>query len=211
MPAIKVGTWNTQGDKRAKIAQLMFLHNLDVFCIQEAGAVADLTRLGNLYVFGLNGVNSDGYRNNRVSLAIVTGLPVANVGFVEWYDRGLLWVKILNGSNSFVFGSWHEKRRNGGLAGAIQSGINRGYLSADDFIIVGGDFNDENYYPVWFRIGREQWVIMESDSVDGPYTHQSGNDLDRIYVSANLAMNHQMSSSVSESDHNPVFGYVSIR
>jgi hypothetical protein len=206
-----IGTWNMQGfsdEKWNKIIEITLRYDLDFFCLQEAGKLADHhgNWINGWLVIGLSGCKSDGYKNNRVSLAILSKLPPTSFGFIPANTRGLLWIK----SDVWVIGSWHENRGQGGISTAISTGIKDKHFSNSDHFIVGGDFNDTSSDDI--KIGSEsrgKTVLSSNKRYDYLKTHPgSNNDLDRFFVSNNLQLI-QESVFVQFSDHNPVIGKIS--
>ncbi|QGZ58524.1 endonuclease/exonuclease/phosphatase family protein [Paraburkholderia acidiphila] len=204
-----VATWNSQGYNNAKwdiVKQLA--RSCSVICLQEAGALASEpagTQRDGLYIYGWSGADTDAYRNNRVSLAIVSTQQATSIGFSFGYDRGLGYITIGN----MLYGTWHEKRGNGGIAQALIGALRE---TGATTCIIGGDFNDQTF--TVHALGSSSRSRMTIRSVDssaynfaysGTPTHKvSGHNLDRVYVSNNLTIIHHWAISVPVSDHNPV-------
>lgn len=212
---LKVATWNTQGYSKAKWSEIKSLLAVsDVVCIQEAGSLADSkgVQRDGFWVYGIPGSESDGYKNNRVSLAIVSKRQASQCGFLLAETRGLLFIVI----NNFLYGSWHENRTKGGL-GTTLAGMLANYpevhrdisSKAIKGLIIGGDFNDENHDTIAVGSSTRGGYQLRSSSYNFYYsrtkTHPgSKRDLDRIFVSNDLTIVHQWAIETPLSDHNPV-------
>lgn len=209
----KVMTWNTQGFSDAKLDELARIgHEADFICVQEAGRLAELdliagTALNGWNVYGWPGADTDGYANNRVSLAIVTRYGADEVDFVPADARGLGYIKI-NQANLLV-GTWHEKRGSGGLGGCLNALRTQGVVDGDTSCIIGGDFNDTRHASVRAGSRRRGGLRMHSVGYNFLYsmnaTHRRGRNLDRIFATDNFSIIHHYCTSIRLSDHNPVF------
>ena len=218
-------TWNTQGYSGEKWSEIKKLtERADVVFIQEAGFLADAYPANNaslentrddLYVYGWSGTKTDGYANNRVSLAIVSKNPADEVGFVAGDTRGLGYMWIGNQ----LFGTWHENRGQGGLSGCLNRLRMSRYgddktrlLDENTICIVGGDFNTENTPMVPIGSKSQQISGLQTSSYNFLHrltkTHKNGKNLDRIYVSIGLTMVHHWAEKNRFSDHNPVFATI---
>jgi hypothetical protein len=213
----KVATWNTQGYNGAKWEQIkLLLKTSDVVCVQEAGSLADDDGkcIDGFWVYGWPGKATEGNRNSRVSLAIVSRTATNINGFLPADTRGLAFIVI----NNVLYGSWHENRGQGGLGTALGR-MRRDYPDVAPTIqsyIIGGDFNDPSHQAVAVGSSSRGRVVLTSSDYNLLYsrtkTHKAGTsgtgkvaNLDRVYVSSDLTIVHHWAIDTKlVSDHNPV-------
>lgn len=204
-----VATWNMQGANGKAAVLDDLLNKASVVMLQEAGVYACGGGYNGYWCGGALGDATDGYANNRVSLAIISHTAPAHTGFEFAEDRGLYYAMI----NGVLYGTWHEKRGNGGLALCIGRLLFNHTITPDTPCIIGGDFNDRTWQPIAVGSSRRCGLTLESSSYNlaysGTQTHPgSGNNLDRVFVSRPLDMVHQWCIDVPRSDHNPVLATI---
>lgn len=215
-------TWNTQGIDQEKWSLIKgFSNRADVIFLQEASGLAEdypaergHHQVDGLFVYGWSGKSTDGYANNRVSLAIVSTFRADTVGFVYAVSRGLGYIT----SGSLLLGTWHEKSGQGGLGGCLNDltmqrfGRHEVVLTTDSRCIIGGDFNTERRNPVVVGSDRNAITPLNSASYNVLHsltpTHKNGKNLDRIFASNGMSIVHHWAEPVAPSDHNPVFATI---
>lgn len=217
-------TWNTQGYSQEKWQHVKLLaERAEVVFLQEAGWLAEeypanAEKPGvrdDLYVYGWVGTMTDGSKNNRVSLAIVSRHKADSCGFQGADTRGVGYILLGN----LLLGTWHEKRGQGGLGQCMANLTMARYpreavLTPQHQCIIGGDFNTESIGPV--VVGSDRMGVDALNSASYNLLHRltkthkpSGHNLDRIYVSKKMRMVHHWCESVGLSDHNPVLATIS--